>query len=403
MLGTLCSYVPVELLHSFGILPVRIWGQAENIQEADSLLQPYICPPVRHLMALGIEGRYDFLDGIVHCYTCDATCGLYNIWVRNMRPAFSHLISLPYIAIEASREYAVAEFKGFIAKLESFTGREYSPERLQRSLALYDAARSLSAEAYELKAKGVPISYVDMHYMNLGPQILPIETFLPHLEDFLETARSLKPEPAGRRRILLSGSVLSDTGLMTFVEAHGGAIVADDTCLGYRTVKDVSAGMGGGGDRIEGPTAGEGAGTGAEEAGKSRVEAGRGAEDPERSDIEGGAAGEVGAASEEVMRGGDDPLTALVDHYLARTPCASRADFPARRDYLLEVLERFDIDAVIFVHQRFCDAHLSDHPFLKGILDEAGIPSMQLELEGESFNSQIRTRIEGFFEMMERR
>jgi benzoyl-CoA reductase subunit C len=338
VLGTLCSYVPVELLHSFGILPVRIWGQAENIQEADGLLQPYICPPVRHLMALGIEGRYDFLDGIVHCYTCDATCGLYNIWVRNMQPDFSYLISLPYITILESREYAKAEFENFISKLESFTGREYSPEGLQRSLALYDAARSLIAEAYRLKAEGVPMSYVDMYYTNLGMQVLPMELFLPHLEDFLETARGMEPQPSGKRRILLSGSVLSDTGLMTFVEAHGGAIVVDDTCLGYRTVKDAAVGS-------------------------------------------------------------EDPLAALVDYYLTRTPCASRADFPARKDYLLEVLESFDVDAVIFVHQKYCDAHLSDHPFLKGVLDEAGIPSMQLELEGESFNSQVQTRIEGFFEM----
>jgi len=97
---------------------------------------------------------------------------------------------------------------------------------------------------------------------------------------------------------------------------------------------------------------------------------------------------------------GGGPLIALVDRYLALTPCASRADFPSRRGYLLETLRRFGVDAVIFAHQKFCDSHLSDHPFLKGVLDEAGIPSMQLELEGESFNSQIRTRVEGFFEMI---
>ena len=117
VIGTFCSYVPVEILHSFGIIPMRIWGQADNITLADSLIQTYICPPVRHLMALGIEGRYDFLDGVVHCYTCDATCGLYNIWVRNLKPGFSHLISLPYIAIPESQEYAIAEFMNLIEKI----------------------------------------------------------------------------------------------------------------------------------------------------------------------------------------------------------------------------------------------------------------------------------------------
>jgi bcr-type benzoyl-CoA reductase subunit C len=343
VLGTLCSYAPVEIIHSFGILPVRIWGQADDVQAADALMQPYICPPVRHLMALGIEGHYDFLDGIVHTYSCDATCGLYNIWVRNMRPAFSHLISLPYIDIPESREYAAAELGSFVAELESFTGRKFSPAELGRSLALYDETRSLIAEAYQLKGDGVPISYVDMHYMNLCLQVLPVETALPHLRVFLEAARGMEPRTDTGRRILISGSVIPDTALMAFIEKNGGAIVADDTCLGYRLVKDASRGEG----------------------------------------AEGG-----------------DPLTALAGLYLERTPCASRADFPARKEYILEVLERFDIDAVIFVHQKYCDPHLSDHPFLKEVLAGAGVPSMQLELEGESFNSQIQTHIEGFFEMI---
>ena len=339
VLGTLCSYVPVEILHAFGILPVRIWGQADNIETADSLMQVYICPPVRHLMAMGLEGHYDFLDGIVHCYSCDATCGLYNIWVRNLRPRFSHMISLPYISIAESREYAAAEFGNFIAKLEAFTGKRFSPEDLRQSLAKYAAARSYIEEAYRLKAAGIPLSYVDMYYMNLCLQVLPVETYLPHLEDYLEATRGMQPEVTGGRRILLSGSVVSDTALMAFIEENGGAIVADDTCLGYRLVKDTPA-------------------------------------------------------------GDADPLAALIAYYLERTPCASRADFPTRKRYLREVLDEFDIDAVIFIHQKFCDAHLSDHPFLKKILDDLNVPSMQLELEGGSFNAQVQTRLEGFFEMI---
>ncbi|RJP34468.1 MAG: 2-hydroxyacyl-CoA dehydratase [Actinobacteria bacterium] len=362
VLGTLCSYVPVELIHSFGILPLRLWGQADDVQESDTLLQPYICPPVRHLMALGLEGRYALLDGIVHSYTCDATCGLFNIWVRNLRPRFSHLISLPYMAIAASLAYARAEMESFIAALESFTGREFSAAELGRSLALYDRARSHIAEAYRLKARGVPLSYADIHYMNLGLQVLPVETALPRLEESLEAARRLEAEvsgegAAGKHRILLSGSVVFDTGLVAYVEEVGGTIVADDTCLGYRLVGDTSARAGGG--------------------------------------AEGDSAGGMDNNHSK------DPLDGLIGYYLARSPCASRADFPARRRYLLEVLEGFGIDAVVFVHQKFCDPHLSDHPFLKEVLAVTGVPSLQLELEGESFNSQVRTRIDGFFETLE--
>lgn len=340
IIGTMCSYVPVELLHSFGILPVRIWGQADDFHRADGLLQPYVCPPVRHLMAMGLEGRYDFLDGIVHCYTCDATCGLYNIWVRNLEPGFSHLISLPYIDIEESREYAMAEFGVLIEKLETLTGNKFSAANLERSVALYDEERSLMRQVYGLKASGAPLEYVDVYSMNVCVQVLPVEMMLERLSQYVEDAKKMTPAVGGRR-FLLTGSVITDIPLMDFIEDTGANIVADDTCLGLRPLR---------GDMPEGP-----------------------------------------------------PLESLVEYYLTRPPCASRADFPARKQHLLETLDSCEIDAVMFIHQKFCDPHLSDHPFLKGVLDEAGIPSLQIELEGEGFTGQVRTRIESFVEMLETR
>lgn len=341
VIGTFCSYAPVEILHSFGIIPVRIWGESENLHKADALLQTFICPPARHLMALGLEGHYGFLDGIVHCYSCDAVCGLYNIWVRNLRPRFSHLISLPYMSINEALSYTIAEFGIFIDKLESFTNKKFSPESLKRSITLYNEARSLMREVYHLKKSGLWVSYADICAMNIYCQTLPVEMFLPELRKYVKTIKEEKRRSRKKLKILISGSIISDTSLMDFIEEVGGDIVADDACIGLRTLRDVI---------------------------------------PE-----------------------GDPLQSLVEYYLTVPRCASRADFPSRKAHLLETLTDFDIDAVIFIHQKFCDPHLSDHPFLKKILDEAKIPHMQFELEGDGFTGSVRTRIESFFEMLERR
>jgi benzoyl-CoA reductase subunit C len=197
-------------------------------------------------------------------------------------------------------------------------------------------------EVYYLKKSGLTVSYADIYAMNICSQTLPVEMFLPELRKHVKT---MKEKKRGVRRklnkILISGSVISDTSLMAFIEEVGGDIVADDACIGLRTLLDVI---------------------------------------PE-----------------------GEPLQSLAGYYLTRPPCASRSDFPSRKARFLETLSDFDIDAVIFIHQKFCDPHLSDHPFLKKILDEAGIPHMQFELEGDGFTGQIRTRIESFFEMLERR
>jgi benzoyl-CoA reductase subunit C len=340
-IGTFCSYAPVEIISSFGIVPVRIWGESENLSRADSLLQTFICPPVRHMMALGLEGSYDYLDGIVHCYTCDATCGLYNIWVKNLKPAFSHMMSLPYADTGEALLYARAEFDGLIRKLESFTGKLYSPQNLEKSIALYGEARSLMKEIYFLKKRDFPVTYSDICAMNIGSLTIPVEIFIPELRRFAEGIRGKTPGSRKKTRVLLSGSFLSCSAVVDFMEEIGGDIVADDTCMGLRALGD--------------------------------------------------------------MIHDGDPLASLSLYYLKFPKCSSRADFPARKTFLLETIREFEVNAVVFIHQKFCDPHLSDYPYLKKILEENKIPHLQFETEGDGFTAGNRTRIETFFEMLERR
>jgi benzoyl-CoA reductase subunit C len=339
--GTLCSYGPVEILHAFDILPVRLWGDGKNHERADALLPAYICPPARNIMVMGLAGQYDFLDGVIHSYTCDATCGLFNIWRRNLKPAFSFLLSPPYMNTDEAAAYCIAEFNALIAALEDFTGKRFSAERLQKSIQLYDAARERIGAIYRANQTGVAVRYLVLYQMNLALQVLPIEMVAPFFDGYLSNVR-VNPGRGAKHRIMISGSVVSDQDILEQIEALGGDIVVDDTCLGYRLVRE-------------------------------RV--------PPR----------------------EDPLSALAHYYLDRPPCSSRADFPARKDYIRETISAFDVNAVIFMHQKFCEPHLADHPFLKDVLAEKGIPQVQLELEGEGLNGQIQTRLEGFFEMLEAR
>jgi len=341
--GTLCSYVPVEILHSFGVVPVRLWGRSGDVGRADALLQQFICPPVRHLAALGIEGRYGFLDGIVHCYTCDATCGLYNIWVRNMEPGFRHLVSLPYMKIDEALDYAVAEYRVLISKLESLTGTAFSTGNLAVSIELYSELRAMAREVYTLRARGARMSYAEVYHMNLCCQVLPVETMLPLLGECVSGMKRAGTAAPGRPRprVMLSGSVINESALLRLIEEVGADIVADDTCLGVRP--------------LGGP--------------------------PPR----------------------DGTLESLAEHYLSVPPCSSRADFPARKAFLLDTVGEYGAGAVLFLHHKYCDPHLSDHPYLKGVLEEAGVPSARLEMDADGLTGQARTRIEGFIEMLETR
>jgi benzoyl-CoA reductase subunit C len=207
--GTLCSYVPVEILHAFDILPVRLWGNGKNPERADALLPTYICPPARNIMAMGLAGDYDFLDGVIHSYTCDATCGLFNIWCRNLKPAFSFMLSPPYMNTDEAVAYCIAEFKALITAIEGFTGKRFSAERLRKSIDLYNAARERIGAIYRANQNGAAVRYLDLYQMNLALQVLPIERVLPFYDAYLSNIKQLTPRKNGKHRIMISGSVVS--------------------------------------------------------------------------------------------------------------------------------------------------------------------------------------------------
>jgi benzoyl-CoA reductase subunit C len=56
---------------------------------------------------------------------------------------------------------------------------------------------------------------------------------------------------------------------------------------------------------------------------------------------------------------------------------------------------------VIFLFLKFCDPHAFDYPYMKAMLDQAGIPSLMFEIEDQlASEGQLRTRCEAFMEMI---
>ena len=53
--------------------------------------------------------------------------------------------------------------------------------------------------------------------------------------------------------------------------------------------------------------------------------------------------------------------------------------------------------------QKFCTPHLADYPVIKEALDKEGVQSIMLEIdETGEVHGQFQTRLESFFEVLER-
>lgn len=340
--GYFCSYTPEELLIAAGIHPVRLFGGTQDITQADTLLQTFVCPFVRGVLDTALKGGFDYLDGIVHAYTCDATCGLFGIWQNNIKTDFSYTFSPPYFMSDSSLAYMVRELARLKEALEEFCGKQISQDSLVAAIASTNRKRSVLKRLYAIRAcNPSPIAGSRALDVVNAACLMPAEEFSDAAEALI--TRILSPMACGQdpRRVFISGSELHDPEILQIIEEAGAAVVGDDLCTGSRSFFDLV-------------------------------------------DV------------------GNDPLEAIARRYIDRIPCPSRLPVRRRLQFIREGMKESRAEAVIFIIQKFCDPHLAEQPLLSEWMKAEGIPNLVIETEqrvGPS-REQVRTRVQGFFEMI---
>jgi benzoyl-CoA reductase/2-hydroxyglutaryl-CoA dehydratase subunit BcrC/BadD/HgdB len=339
LMGYFCTYTPVELLHATGFIPIRIMGQAAEIEKAYNLIPDFICPYLRKAVERGLNGYYGSLSGIVQGYTCDVTCGLTNIWKENIGGGVFHILPLPYLNLPESQSFLRSGIADLVRKLEQ-AGGEFSEQRLDDALNLYARIRTLMKGLYTLRyQRHLPFSAKEFLYVINAGFVIPPERYRNMLEDLV---KALPDAPAANTGIpvLVSGSLIEDPEFLGILEESGGLVVADDLCTGYRTI-DPPDGKGG------------------------------------------------------------DPVARLIDRIMNRFPCPTRSSAEDRLPRILDLMKRSGARAVVFLIQKFCTPHLGDHPTLKAGLRKLNIPSIMIEIEeAGTMEGQNRTRLVSFFEML---
>lgn len=343
VIGYLCNYTPLELVHACGCVPFRITGGPGPLDRAHDLLPDFVCPFLKRVTERAMNNDFDFISGIVQGYTCDAACGVVKVLEKNISGRIFEVIPFPYTDHGDSRIYFRRVLTAVREQLDNLGGG-FSDQRLNESLALYGEIRGIIDHLYDLRYAGrLPMTAGELwHVVRAGERTRPEDylAMLQRLEEGIwETSKTIEDD---RTPVLLSGSLVEDAVIFDVIEQCGGRVAADDLCTGVRT-------------------------TGAL------------------------------AASDE-----GDALDRLIRRHFSRIPCPSRVSAEDRLDGLMDAINRSGALGALFLHQKFCSPHLSDFPYLSSRLREAGIRSIQIEMDETWRGSgQFKTRMEGFFEMLE--
>ncbi|UCC33620.1 MAG: benzoyl-CoA reductase, bzd-type, subunit N [Candidatus Bathyarchaeota archaeon] len=339
-LGYFCTYAPEEIIYAAGVLPVRILGS----HEAQSFTEPHIfamfCPLCRDCLAQGLQGRYDYLNGIMIAQCCLHMRQAFTSWQKHIPQEYSYYLYMPH-GIQTPRAYPYlrGELEDFKKSLEEWTGREITNKDLDHAIEVYNENRRLMKQVYSFRREKTPrLTGLEAMEMVVSSQMVDKEEHNQALKKLLKELPNRKLNRSTGTRLMVLGSEDDDVEFLSMVESLDATFVIEDHCTGSRYFWN------------------------------------------------------------EVIPQ-EDRLAAIAARYIDRPACPSK-DWPKRTrlPHILKLAKDYDVEGAILIQQKFCDPHELDIPAIRSHLETNGIPTYFLEFDVTVPVGQFKTRVEAFLE-----
>ena len=179
VVGYLCTNLPEEPLFAAGILPIRILGTNEPETEAAThLFSGSFCCFARDIMAQGMRGKYNYLDGLIHAVCCMHTRIVFDSWRRNLPIYYNYLLNLPtYLQNPHTKKYIIGELEDYQHSLEEWLEKSISIEKLDKAIDVYNKNRRLMMRIYDLmKADAPPFTASEVAELAISGLLIDKET-----------------------------------------------------------------------------------------------------------------------------------------------------------------------------------------------------------------------------------
>ncbi len=320
-IGHLPVYVPREVLHAAGALPVGLAGGGDQVDivKGDACFQSYICHIPRSTVELGLQGDLDCLEGFVFPSTCDVIRNLSGIWQIQFPGKYVRFLDLPQtFDVETAGKFYQHDLEELVHDIAKLGGREPSSAEAAESLRLYSANRRALRALYDLRAEAPWLCSSDEAFLvTRAGFVLDVVEHTQLVEQFILAAKRRNKRKEDRIRVMLIGAFCEQPplGLLRTLERSGSYVIDDDLNLGMRWIQ-----------------------------------------------------GEVDP--------GSSPFQAIAHAYLKQSVWASTRyeDQQRRGEQLVKRAKEIRADGVVFGAASFCDPALLDQPPLQKALTTANIP-----------------------------
>ena len=344
VVGCFAPYVPEELVHAAGLIPMGMWGGRTELKLAKSYLPAFACPIMQANMELGLKGAYQGISAVIIPTMCDTL----RCMTQNWRFGMKDIPMIPIVHPQnrtspASVDYLISEFETVLTILYTITGNMVSEKSMEEAIAVYNQHNATMRE-FDTAAN----DHLDVITPKVRHVVHKSAFFFEkgeHTALVQEIIAGLKELPAHHwtgNKIILAGILCEPEEVLDILEENQLAVVADDL---------------------------------AQESRQYRTDT------PEKG---GGA------------------LKRLALQWNARYGCSLIHELGKPRGKMLaKMCQETGAQGVISCMMKFCDPEEYDEPYLEADLRKAGIHVMNIDIDPLNHSyEQVRTRVQSFCEML---
>ena len=336
VIGYMPVYVPREIVHAAGMLPLGILGGGADMEviHGDAFYQSYICRIPRSTIEMAINGKLDFVDGMMFPSICDVIRNLSGIWKLLFKDKYVRYFDAPQnFREEVGGVFYANEMRELRDGLAKLGGREVSDDDMRRSIAVYNENRRWVNRVYDFRSDFPwKAPSAEVYLLMRAGMVLPPEEHTLLMREYLAAAEAANRPMRDNCRVVLTGAFCEQPplSLIKSLEMSGCYIVDDDLLLVTRwLLTDV-------------PTEG-------------------------------------------------DPIENLSRAFLlhsAETAAKYEPDVARKGSYLIDSVRKRKADGVIFAAPSFCDPALLDKPMIISRIEPIGIPYIHIQYAENSSQMQ---------------
>jgi len=308
-----------------------------NLGANTSALTPSFLCPFASATLENILKLEDLFGGFIVAHTCDPMWRIYDILKKKISKPLFFLRVPHNTNNELSFDFMKMEFMRLKTFLEENFDTKISNDSLLSTIELCNHTRNLLKNIY-MSNRNNKHRTSALDYFHLVLASMWMPK--PEFNALAEALEFGNDMTHGNVRLHLNGTALYDLNLIKIIEEYGGFVVSDDLCTGSRYFWN----------------------------------------NVEKS---------------------ENPLSALVNRYLKRTPCPAQDPLEDRLRYISYMIDEFNVQGVITYAEKFCDPILYDIVHIRKKLAAKGIPSLLVDYENPTQEiARIKTRIEAFIETL---